>query len=84
MSNDEALEQIKNKILLKRQALEAARDTVNFQIANLKPWYSRQQIRCWYIQRNKIVADLAKLPTEAQIQQDAKRVNYSNSTKYWK
>ena len=44
MSNDEALEQMKNKILLKRQALEAARDTVNFQIANLKTWYSRKQI----------------------------------------
>lgn len=76
--------EMKNKILLKRQALEAARATLNYKIQNLKKFFSREQVRCWYIQRDRIVFQLRQLPTEEQIQANAKRINYSNSTKYWK
>jgi hypothetical protein len=74
----------KNKILERRQALEAARDTINYKIKNLRKFFSREQVRCWYILRDKIVWQLRQLPTEEMIQKDAKRINYSNSTKYWK
>jgi hypothetical protein len=80
--NDRA--EMQNKILLKRQALEAARATLNYKIQNLKKFFSREQVRCWYIQRDRIVFQLRQLPTEEQIQANAKRINYSNSTKYWK
>jgi hypothetical protein len=72
---------MKNKILLRRQALEAAHATVNYKIANLKHLFSRQQVRCWYIYRDRLVWELKQLPTEEQLQQGAKRVNYSNSSK---
>lgn len=75
---------MQNKILLHRQALEAARATLNYKIKNLKKFFSREQVRCWYIQRDRIVWQLRQLPTEEMIQHDAKRINYSNSTKYWK
>lgn len=78
----QASSEMQNKILLKRQALEASRETLNYQIRNLNMYYSREQVRCWRIQRDKIVAELRALPTEAQIQQGAKRINFSNSLKY--
>lgn len=84
MSNDKALEEMKNKILLRRQALEASRETLNYKIQNLRHLFSREQVRCWYIQRDRIVWELNHLPTEQMIQKGAKRINYSNSTKYWK
>lgn len=77
-------DEMKNKILLRRQALEAAHATINYKIKNLKHLFSREQVRCWYINRDRIIWELRQLPTEEQIQQGAKRVNFSNSTKYWK
>lgn len=83
MSNTpQASSEMQNKILLRRAALEAAHETINYKIKNLKKFYSREQIRCWYIQRDKIVWELRHMPTAEQIQQNAKRVNYSNSLKY--
>ena len=84
MSNDAALEEMKNKILLKRQALEAARATLNYQIKELSKYYSKEQVLVWRARRNKVVRSLRELPTEKQIQQGCLRVNYSNSTKFWK
>jgi hypothetical protein len=77
-----AFEEMQNKILLRRAALEAAHATVNYKISELKKFFSREQIRCWYIQRDRIVWELKRLPTPEQIQQNAKRVNYSNSLKF--
>lgn len=82
--SDDRCEEMKNKILERRRTLEAARDTLNYKIRTLNIYYSREQVRCWRIQRDKIVKELRALPTEAMIQANAKRVNYSNSTKYWK
>jgi hypothetical protein len=72
---------VKNKILLRRQALEASLETVRYKIKNLKPFFSRQQVSCWYIYRDKLIWELNQLPTPEQIQQSAKRINYSNSLK---
>lgn len=71
-----------NKILLKRKALEAALETIRFKIKHLQKYYSREQVRCWYVERNNLVRHLHGLPTEKQIQQSCKRVNFSNSFKY--
>lgn len=81
-SSPQASSEMQNKILLKRQALEASRETLNYKIKHLNMFYSREQVRCWRIQRDKIVAELRALPTEAQLQQGAKRINYSNSLKF--
>lgn len=72
---------MKNKIIERRAALEAALETVRYQIKNLKKYYSREQVRCWYVHRDKLIKDLAKLPTEEIIQRNAKRINFSNSSK---
>lgn len=72
---------MKNKIIERRAALEAAHGTVNFKIKELKKFFSREQIRCWYIQRDRIVWELNQLPTEEMLQRDAKRINFSNSSK---
>lgn len=77
-----ASSEMQNKILLRRQALEAAHETINYKIKNLKQFFSREQIRCWYIQRDRLVWELRRLPTPEQIQQNAKRINYSNSLKF--
>lgn len=68
-------EEMRNKILLRRQALEAARATLNYKIQELKHLFSREQVRCWYVQRDRIVWELRQLPTEKEIQKDALRVN---------
>jgi hypothetical protein len=72
---------MKNKIIERRAALEAALETVRFQIKNLKKHFSKEQVRCWYVHRDSLLKSLAKLPTEEIIQRNAKRVNYSNSSK---
>jgi hypothetical protein len=72
---------MKNKILERRAALEAAHETLNYQIKHLKKFYSREQVRCWYVNRDRIVWTLDHMPTEEQIQKDAKRINFSNSSK---
>lgn len=57
-----------NKIIARRRALEAALDTVNYKIQHLKPYYSREQIRCWYIERNKLHEKLRMLPTDRDLE----------------
>lgn len=64
---------MRNKIIDKRTALEAALETVRYQIANLKPYYSSEQVRCWYRKRNALVAQLKALPTPEQLRADACR-----------
>jgi hypothetical protein len=49
---------MKSKLSEKVATLKAALETVNHQIKNLKPFYSAQQVRCWYLHRNKLVKDL--------------------------
>lgn len=68
-----AFTEMQNKILAKRASLEAAIATVKYKIDNLKPFFSRPQIRCWYIQRNALCAQLEKLPTEKQVREWAAR-----------
>ena len=68
-----ALEDMQNKILAKRKVLEASIASVNYKIDNLKPFFSREQIRCWYIQRNSLCAQLKELPTEKEVREWAKR-----------
>lgn len=82
MPAPQALEDMKNKILLRRKALEAALETVNYKIKNLHKYFSAEQRRCWYVHRRNLREQLDLLPTEAMIQKNAKRINYSNSTKF--
>lgn len=63
---------MENKIITRRRALEAALETVNYKIANLKPHYSVPQIRCWYKERQTICEQLRYLPTVEQVKQNAK------------
>ena len=70
---------MKNKILERRAALEAALITINFKIKTLKPHYSREQVRCWYVLRKQLCSQLKNLPTVQQVQAGAKRLNYSNT-----
>lgn len=64
---------MENLIITRRRVLEAALSTVRYKIANLQPYFSREQIRCWYRERNAIVAKLKELPTIEQVKADAKR-----------
>lgn len=64
---------MENKIISRRRVLEAALHTVRFRIANLQPHYSREQIRCWYRERNMIIRELRALPTEQQVRENAKK-----------
>lgn len=75
---------MKNKILLKREALEASISTLTYQIVNLRIHCSKEQVRCWRVHRYNLKIQLAALPTEKQLQQGAKRVNFSNSSKIQK
>jgi hypothetical protein len=72
---------MKNKIIEKREALKASLETLDYQITHLRQHFSPQQVRCWRIRRRAIYKNLCNLPTEAMIQQGAKRINYSNSSK---
>lgn len=74
----------KNLIIVRRQTLAAALETVRYKIKHLQNYYSREQVRCWFRERNKIVRELRYLPTDEQIQAGAKRVNFSNSSKIQK
>jgi hypothetical protein len=49
---------MRSKVEEKIAALEAALKTVNYQIDTLQPYFSRPQIRCWYIHRNKLSQQL--------------------------
>lgn len=64
---------MRNKIIDKRTALEAALATVRYQIANLKKHYSREQVRCWYVRRDSLIKQLKGLPTVEQVKADARR-----------
>lgn len=75
---------MKNKILEKRASITEAIATLKYQIKHLRIHYSKEQVRCWRIRRYNLERQLESLPTEEQLQRGAKRVNYSNSTKYWK
>lgn len=72
---------MKNKIIEKREALKAAIATLDYKIANLRQFFSPLQVRCWRINRRTLYNQLCNLPTERMIQQGAKRINYSNSSK---
>lgn len=64
---------MENKIITRRRSLEAALTTVRYQIANLKQFYSREQVRCWHKHRDSLIRQLDALPTEEQVKQNAKR-----------
>jgi len=51
-------------------------------VDNLRIYYSKEQVRCWCVNRYSLKKQLEGLPTEQQIQKGAKRINYSNSTKF--
>lgn len=72
---------MKNKIIEKREALKASIETLDYQMQHLKNHVSPMQIRCWRILRRKYYNTLMRLPTEADLQAGAKRINYSNSSK---
>ena len=72
---------MENKIIVRRRALLASLETVNYQIKHLKSFYSKEQRRCWYVHRRHLKAELAGLPSDKQIQAGCKRVNFSNSSK---
>lgn len=65
---------MRNKIIERREALEAALLTVRYQIANLQKYFSKEQVRCWRIRRDSIIKQLRNLPTVAQVKQDAKNL----------
>lgn len=75
----EAFEEMKNKILLKRASLIAAIETLNYKINHLSQFFSKPQIRCWKQEKKVLQFKLGNLPTEKQIQDGAKRINYSNT-----
>lgn len=64
---------MKNKILLKREALEASRDTLIYQIENLKPFYHKLQVAVWEAQLELVRAQLGELPTVDMVKANAKR-----------
>lgn len=49
---------MRNKIYERKEALEAALQTLDYQIANLQPYYSNLQIRCWKRNRRTLKAKL--------------------------
>lgn len=51
--------------------LKESLKTVRYQIANLKHLYSREQVRCWYLHRNKLIEQLAFHEAMLKAQQDA-------------
>lgn len=63
---------MENKIITRRRALEAALKTVRYQIDNLQPFYSREQVRCWRKHRDSLIRQLELLPTEAEVKANAK------------
>lgn len=70
----------KNKIVERRMALEAALKTVEYQIEKLQPFYSVHQVRIWKQSRRTLREKLKHFRrAEKLIQQNAKRLNYSNS-----
>lgn len=71
----------KNMIIVRREALEAELAKLDYQLKNSQQFYSRAQVRCWRVRRRTVYKMLFALPTDAQLQQGAKRVNYSNSSK---
>lgn len=64
---------MRNKIIDKRSALEAALETVRYQIKYLKPFYAHTQIREWYRRRNSLVRQLKGLPTPEQLEASSRR-----------
>lgn len=75
-------DEMQNKILVKRKTLQSSIELLSYKIENLRIYYSKEQVRCWRVNRYNLKQELAKLPTEEQIQKNAKRINYSNSTKF--
>lgn len=63
---------MENKIITHRRTLEAALETVRYQIANLQKHYSRQQIATWYRRRESLIKQLNALPTIEQVKANAK------------
>ena len=49
---------MRNKIYDRKEALEAALHTLDYQIANLQPYYNNLQIRCWKRNRRTLTAKL--------------------------
>jgi hypothetical protein len=64
---------MKNKILLRRESLEASRGTLTYQIENLKPFYAKLQVAVWEAQLDLVNAQLGDLPTVEQVKVNAKR-----------
>jgi hypothetical protein len=67
-----ALEDMQNKILQRRRALEASLFTLDYKIENLKPFFSHLQVSTWIADREEISRQLGILPTDAQVKAWAK------------
>lgn len=63
---------MENKLIEHRRAIESALAVVNYKIENLKDFYSSEQVRCWYRERNMLAFKLSTLPTEEQVRELAK------------
>ena len=64
-----------NKLLEERERVtREALHTVNFQIRELKRFYSREQVRCWYINRRKLKARLTMILAEKKTQAVAEEI----------
>lgn len=72
---------MKNKIIEKRLALTEELAKLDYQLKHRQQFFSRAQVRCWRVRRRTVYNALFALPTDAQLQQGAKRINYSNSSK---
>jgi hypothetical protein len=61
---------MKSKLSEKVSALQAALETVRYQIRELKAYYSRPQVRAWYLYRDKLIFQLRQLEPLLQAQEE--------------
>lgn len=73
---------MRNKILIRRASLTASIAMLNYQIQMLSPHFTDVEVNHWIDRHRALTLELESLPTEEKIQENAKRVNYSNSTKF--
>jgi hypothetical protein len=70
---------MKNQILVRRASLRATIATLDYKIANLQKFFSEVQVEHWKKMRDTFQRDMDALPTEQQIQEGVKRINFSNT-----
>lgn len=56
---------LESKLCATREALH----TVNYQIRELKSFYSREQVRCWFVHRRKLKETIRMLEAEKKTQE---------------